>query len=250
MRVLALDTTSPPGSLALWEDGSVVSVRPVQDERPFGECLPGAVLAALADAGWTLSHVDLFVVGRGPGSLTGLRVGIATAQGLAFASGRPLVGVSALEAVACAATCDPDAVAPRLVAAWMDARRGEVFAQLFERGEHDALRSVDGPLVGRPEEVAPRWLSMAGTGEVAVVGSAAVATAACWADAHGRLRARLLDPPPLAGIMASLGAQSVAGGLAGPPHALAPLYVRRPDAEVARDRRSPAAPASPDGPRP
>jgi tRNA threonylcarbamoyladenosine biosynthesis protein TsaB len=236
MRALALDTTSPPGSLALWDRGDVISLRPVQDDRPFGECLPGAVLEALAGAQWSVRQLDLFVVCRGPGSLTGLRVGIATAQGLAFASGRPLVGVSALEALA--ALLPPGGGAPDLVAAWMDARRGEVFAQLFGRGGAAGERpSVDGPRVGPPAEIARRWLALLGEASFCVAGSAARATAAVWSEVVARPPARLLEPPHLAGTVAALGVRAAGRGLAGPPHAVAPLYVRRPDAEVARDRQ-------------
>lgn len=236
MRVLALDTTTPPGSLALWEDGRVLCERPVQDERPFGACLPGSAVAALADFGWTLAQVDLFVVGRGPGSLTGLRVGIATAQGFAFAAGRPLAGVSALEAIA--ETVRPNGVTDTsLVAAWMDARRSEVFAQLFERAPDGSLQTIDGPLVGTPGDIAEKWIGIAGERFLDVVGTAAEATADVWAPPDERVRVRVHDARPLAAAMAQLGAQASAAGLAGPPHALVPLYVRRPDAEIARDRK-------------
>lgn len=236
MRLLALDTTTPPGSLALWEREHVVLQRPVQDDRPFGECLPGVALDALAEAGWSLAHVDVFVVGRGPGSLTGLRVGIATAQGFALASHRPLVGVSALEALAESVNPGPDQAAPHLVAAWMDARRGEVFAELFRCDAHEDLRSLEGPVVGVPVDIVSRWGALASDGGLWVVGNATHDTAEVWRRAAGPA-VHLVDPPPLAGVMAALGARAVARGLAAPPHAVAPLYVRRPDAVLARERR-------------
>jgi tRNA threonylcarbamoyladenosine biosynthesis protein TsaB len=235
MRVLALDTTTPPGSLALWSRGRVVSQRPVQEDRPFAESLPGAALEALAESGWSLSQIDVFVVGRGPGSLTGLRVGIATAQGLAMATQRPLIGVSALEALASSVARGIAPPAPALVAAWMDARRGEVFAELFECGLREDPRSLEGPLVETPAQLAPRWLSRVGAADLVVVGNAAHATAGFWHRDGPAVH--VLDAPPLAGGMAAIGARAVERGRITPPHAVVPLYVRRPDAELARARR-------------
>ena len=250
MRVLALDTTSPPGSLALLDAGRVVHLGPVQDERPFGECLPGVILEALSAAGRTLADVDLFVVGSGPGGLTGLRVGIATAQGLAFAAGRLLAGVSALEATAVAALDEPVAEDSEYVAAWSDARRGEVFAQLFRRsGAHD-LATVEGPLVASPTDLAPRWRALVGDARLCVAGSAAHSTVQAWRAGEPPTGIAWVHPHALAAVMARLGERAAARGVAGPPHALQPLYIRRPDAEVARDRRRAADDAVPGQQRP
>src|SRR6202163_4393674 len=94
MRVLALDTSGRAGSVALVEDGRILLERQGDPTRTHGERLPGE-LAALG-AAW--SSIDVFAVAAGPGSFTGLRIGIATMQGLALVSGRRVVGVSALEA--------------------------------------------------------------------------------------------------------------------------------------------------------
>src|SRR5215470_18371308 len=125
MRVMALDSTSRAGSVALVEDGGVVEERAGDASRTHGERLPGE-LAALGVA-W--SSVDVFAVCAGPGSFTGLRIGIATVQGLALVNRRPVVGVSALEAVAQLAS--RDLAEGDTIAAWIDAQRGEVFAALY-----------------------------------------------------------------------------------------------------------------------
>src|SRR5438132_7365545 len=129
MRVLALDTTTRAGSVALVDhDGAVHETRG-DPARTHAERLPGDLLAVLDACGSRLADVDLFAVASGPGSFTGLRVGIATMQGLALVGGRRMVGVSALVALAHAAA--PDANAGALVAAWIDAHRRDVFSALY-----------------------------------------------------------------------------------------------------------------------
>src|SRR4029077_9156984 len=94
MRVMALDTTGRAGSVALVEDGRIVREQEGDATHTHGERLPGE-LAAL---GVPFSAVDVFAVAIGPGSFTGLRIGLASIQGLALVSRRRVVGVSALEA--------------------------------------------------------------------------------------------------------------------------------------------------------
>ena len=89
MRVLSLDTTGRTGSLALFVDGRPVDVRTGDPDRSHGQRLPGEIQDLLAAHGLAARDVDLFAVAAGPGSFTGLRVGIATIQGLALVTGRP-----------------------------------------------------------------------------------------------------------------------------------------------------------------
>src|SRR2546425_2677813 len=96
MRVLALDTTNRAGSVALVEDDRVVDERAGDASRTHGERLPGE----LAQLGAPWPTIDVFAVASGPGSFTGLRIGIATMQGLALVTGRRVIGVSALDALA------------------------------------------------------------------------------------------------------------------------------------------------------
>jgi len=129
MKALALDTTTRAGSVALVIDDHVIDERSGDGARTHGERLP-AEIVSLADANQlALSDVDLFAVAAGPGSFTGLRIGIATVQGLAVVTRRPVAGISALDALAQIASRDVTAGA--LVAAWMDAHRREVFAALY-----------------------------------------------------------------------------------------------------------------------
>ena len=100
MVILALDTTTTAGSCALWRDGALVEQRPGDAARTHAERLPGDLADLLAAHGLTVNDVDLYAVASGPGSFTGMRVGIATIQGLALVHGRQVVAISALEALA------------------------------------------------------------------------------------------------------------------------------------------------------
>src|SRR2546426_8856911 len=125
MRVLALDTTTREGSVALVEDDRVVDERRGDGSRTHGERLPSELADLAAAHGVAWGDIDLFAVASGPGSFTGLRIGIATIQGLAFVNRRRVVAVAALDALAQAASADR--AAGTIVAAWVGAPRPEVF---------------------------------------------------------------------------------------------------------------------------
>src|ERR1700738_2144926 len=153
MHVLALDTTTRAGSIALVTDARVIIERDGDPARTHAERLPSDILGLLHDAGVKLAEVDVFAVASGPGSFTGLRIGIATIQGLAFATNRPVVTVSALEAPAHAVSADRAPGA--LVAAWIDAHRHEVFAALYRVAAArpftpERLNELEGPTVSGP----------------------------------------------------------------------------------------------------
>src|SRR5688572_22479140 len=103
MLILALDTTTRVSSCAVARDGAVIREEAGDSSRPQAERLPGDLMSLLEHAGIALPDIDVFAVATGPGSFTGLRIGIATMQGLAFAASKPLVGVSGFDALATAA---------------------------------------------------------------------------------------------------------------------------------------------------
>src|SRR6476660_5419551 len=160
MRVLALDTTTRAGSVAVVDGDRVVVDERGDAARSHAERLPGDLLTALEHAGMTLADVDLFAVASGPGSFTGLRIGIATMQGLAFVQQKRIVPVSVLFALAIggAATLDEGAI----VGAWMDAHRREVFSARYRVAAAppfapERLVEVEPPAVGDPAAVWARW---------------------------------------------------------------------------------------------
>jgi tRNA threonylcarbamoyladenosine biosynthesis protein TsaB len=226
MRILSLDTSSSGGSAAVVVDGRVVREQRGDAARTHGERLPGELMRVLADAGAALRDVDGFAVVTGPGSFTGLRVGIATIQGLAFAAGKLVVPVPAFEALAASAAGDG-----RAIATWIDAHRGEVFAQLFAP---DARTALQPPTSRPPRETLEQWRA-SGLPAAFFVGDGADKYRDIIDGAATEGSAVAAAVPLLAGIAGVIASAQQARAVH--PHALVPLYVRRPDAELARDRR-------------
>jgi tRNA threonylcarbamoyladenosine biosynthesis protein TsaB len=238
--ILALDTTTKAGSCALWRDGALVEQRPGDATRTHAERLPGDLADLLAAHGLTVKDVDLYAVASGPGSFTGLRVGIATIQGLALVHGRKVVAVSALEALAQCGAAALDGAA--MAGGWMEAYRGEVFGALYRitaRGTGlVTLQEIAAPAVASPGALATEWARIiendGNGGEAVVIGDAVPSTRDALSTALSS-SVRLLDTVPLAATIAAIAhAHPERATL---PHAIIPLYVRRPDAELARDRR-------------
>jgi tRNA threonylcarbamoyladenosine biosynthesis protein TsaB len=227
MVILALDTTTPAGSCALAADGVVVREEASDPSLPPATRLPLDLMTLLDHCGMKLADIDGFAVATGPGSFTGLRIGIATMQGLAFAAGKPLLGVSALDALARVGQSEAEG---RRIATWVDAWRGEVYAALYE-GE----REIEAPVVAAPDPI----LTALGRAPTFFIGDGA-------RTYHEKIRGALgddarvasLPTPSLAGAVAILGGALVSEGVYPPPHAIRPLYVRRTDAELVRDLRA------------
>jgi tRNA threonylcarbamoyladenosine biosynthesis protein TsaB len=233
--ILALDTSAARGSAAVIRvDGDHTNViESAGDEaRPHGERLPVELMAVLREAGAAIEDVDRLAVAVGPGSFTGLRVGIATIQGLALARALPVTPVSTFEALAWHAHGSPDAIAT-----WVDAHRGEVFATLLAPDR----RTVHAPATAlTPAATLDAWRdALAPFTRVQFLGDGAVR----FRDViRERLGAQAEVDAPVPMLAAAIGWIAAAEPeRAVRPHALVPLYVRRPDVELARDRHQAAS---------
>ena len=240
MRILAFDTATPATAVALSGPGSVV-VTARHDPRP-GE-RPGHATRLLplvskvferARIGW--SDVDRIAVGVGPGTFTGLRIGIATARALAHARDIPLVGVSTLESLALAGSRASlrreDPLPPELDVALgvIDARRGEVFAASWRIDEAEEFENA----LLLPRALAPEALSelVAPLGpRTLAVGNGAIA----FREVLERSSALVPEQDSELHRVTATNHCKLARGLTGEaPEQVTPCYLRLPDAEIAR----------------
>ncbi|MBI2431688.1 MAG: tRNA (adenosine(37)-N6)-threonylcarbamoyltransferase complex dimerization subunit type 1 TsaB [Candidatus Hydrogenedentes bacterium] len=136
MTILAADTSTSINSVAVCRGGQLVAEVVVESRRLHSERLIGVVDWLLAEAGLSLDQIEVLAVSHGPGSFTGLRIGVATWKGLAFGLKRPLVGVPTLDALSRAGVFEN-----AVVCAVLDARMHEVFAAayLFEQGRRTKI---------------------------------------------------------------------------------------------------------------
>ena len=223
MLILGIDTATDQVGCALGDHEGVVAQQHLLAPRRHAETLAPQIEALCAMAHLPLAKVGAIAVDIGPGLFTGLRVGFTTAITLASALDVPMIGLTSLDLLAHAAH-----LSDRLVAATVDARRGEVFTALY-RPVPGGVQQVSPPAVARPEELASEL--QARNEECLLVGDGAVRHRSVFAEVdHARLGGPELAHPSAAVLV----------GLAHPralreefvaPRELAPLYLREPDAQ-------------------
>ena len=222
MVILALDTTHPRGSLALARDGEILEAVPVEAPDGFGHVIFQEIEALLGRYQMKLADIDCYAAASGPGSFTGIRVGLSVVKSLAEAHRKTVVPVSNLLAIAAAAEGGGEYLCPV-----MDARRGEVYAAVYDR----QLRPV-------VPETAATWaalLRLLGEREVTFAATDAElfsGAAAAPLDAGSYRGKRVVVSPLLALPIARLAAARQAEGTALAPEAVEANYVRRADAEL------------------
>jgi tRNA threonylcarbamoyladenosine biosynthesis protein TsaB len=218
--LLALESAVSPG-VALLRDETLAAE--CACTHPAAETLLPAVARVLEEAGVALAVVDAFAISIGPGSFTGLRVGLATLKGLAFGTGRPAVAVPTLAALAFSA---PAGEGPVIAA--LDARRGELYAAAFDA-------PGGRPLDWLPEGVYPAAaLASMLRAPCRVVGEGAALAADALRAALGTGVALHPECVPSAASVARLGRRLLDAGADVDAASLVPRYVRRAEAEVRR----------------
>jgi tRNA threonylcarbamoyladenosine biosynthesis protein TsaB len=219
MKVLALDTSTRAGSLALLDDERLVSTYQLDVSATHSERLLPAIDRSLTDAGWRVGDLELIACAKGPGSFTGLRIGLATAKGVALARELPLVGVNSLEAMALGFSFGATPICPMI-----DARKRQVFAALFAPDGR-------GGLTRRRDDVSAAAATFAAgiEGPCLFVGDGAELF---WAEISAAKPDALLAPAPLCYSRAAgvgwLGRRAFLAGERG----LVAHYVRLSDAEL------------------
>jgi tRNA threonylcarbamoyladenosine biosynthesis protein TsaB len=228
MRALAVDTSTDRTGIVLWEGACIVK-RETEGPARHAEHLVPLVDEALRMAGWKKTELELLACCIGPGSFTGVRVGLATIKGMALALGVPIVGVGSLEAMASAAR----SAGARVTLPLLGAGKGEWYWAAYDAegalvagpghvGARD-LASVLSPLLDRDPTIVGDVVE-APTGH-----EAADEIAALVASRRARVvRSASTDRPDAAEI-ARLAVQKLATSGADDLHALEPVYVRPPD---------------------
>jgi tRNA threonylcarbamoyladenosine biosynthesis protein TsaB len=137
MKILGIDTSTPCGSVGLADDGGVISEYLLNVPVTHSEKLLAAIHFVLEGADCAMEALDGWAISLGPGSFTGLRIGVSTVKGLAFASGKPAVGVPTLDGLAAQVSPTPYLICPIL-----DARKKEVYTAFYRYNQKDLLVRV------------------------------------------------------------------------------------------------------------
>lgn len=217
MRILAVDTSSERGSVCIAQSGEILGEVRLSSSIQHSERLFGSIEFLFRYLPFQLKDIELFVSARGPGSFTGLRVGLAATEGFAAAFRARKAGVSTLEAVAWNAGATDALIAPTI-----DARRGEVYGASYRRVGNELIEQ-HAPVVLKPAA----WLASLPKEPIVFCGDGAISYRE-MIEEHSAWNVRDIDLY-LARAMAEI-AWSHGGG------PMQPLYVRKTDAEIARER--------------
>ena len=225
--ILAIETAAEQGGVALFEGQELLGERRIGEGGPHhtAELLP-AVDALLAETGRELAQVECIALSVGPGSFTGLRIGLATALGLSFGTARLIAPVPTLAALSLGAG-EVEPIVPML-----DARKGQVYAGVYGPGG----RALAEDRVVDPLPWLEELASLHGSGPIALLGSGAQLYRSEIEKVLGA-RGRLLPVEagrPRAAWVAWLGARLAAAGALLPPEQVELCYLRRPEAEEKR----------------
>jgi tRNA threonylcarbamoyladenosine biosynthesis protein TsaB len=215
--ILAVDATHEHGSLALMRGGEMLEEVPLHSPSGFAHVLFGQLSGLLERHGLKVEAIDCFAAASGPGSFTGVRVGLAFVKGLADALGKPAAAVSNLRAMASLGS------AP-LRATVLDARRGEIYGAVYD----DAGRLVSPEVVMKPAA----WIERLPEGELEFISTDPALVGAALAGTRFEGAPVMTAPLAMARAVARIALAALARGEVGDAAALDANYVRRADAEL------------------
>ena len=226
MLILSMDTSTQAGSLAVLRDTRVIGEISTWVDETYSSRMFRHLEFLLRELGLDLEQVDLYAVAAGPGSFTGLRVGLTAVKGWAEVYGKPIAAVSGLEAVAAQAHA-----AELLLAPILDARRGQIYAGCYERREA-LLRRLGDEVVMTPEEFLDHLACLAGERRVAFASPTpeVIGEPVARSQFHGSVIESVSTV--LAPIIGRLGLARAQRGELVDALTLDANYVRRSDAEM------------------
>jgi tRNA threonylcarbamoyladenosine biosynthesis protein TsaB len=239
MLILGIETATPWGGIGLWEDGEDLIEVSIKNPKGGGEYLLSIFDTLIKKVHHELTEIDLIAVGIGPGSYTGIRVGLAAAKGLAEGLGKPLFGVNTLRIIAeNARYWTAEWIAPMI-----DARRHEVYTALYQNTPNGLTESVSSYTV----PVTELANALSALSSVVICGDGGKTYQSTWNQyPHIKISPREWDRP-LAGNLARIASEQWNPELRNDPSHLAPCYLRKVEAEIRREGETDGVCCLPDG---
>jgi tRNA threonylcarbamoyladenosine biosynthesis protein TsaB len=225
--ILSYDTATSNCSIALtrggFDDCQVVASLSLHSGITHSRRLLGSIDWLLRESSLTLDDVSAIAVGLGPGSFTGLRIGMATAKGLCQGSDKPLIGISSLDAIAASVSSE------KMICAVLDARKKEVYGCFYRCSGKDIARPCSEPFVLPPEVLAQQILE-----PVVLAGDGVEVYTAVWTEVLGNKceRATNRQKFPAADVIGFLAAEKYNNNDFLSLNSAVPAYVRASDAEL------------------
>ena len=225
MKILAIDTALNACSVAITDGAETRAFNHEIRSRGHAETLLPLIRSLMSEAKLSFPDLDLVAVTVGPGTFTGLRIGLAAARGISLAAAKPCVGVTTLESLA--ASVDARTAGPQIIVPAIDARRQEVYLQSFKYDEEPHFPNAISPPIASPiteasDHIVNQPLLLLGNGAALLEQSGALKD----------YNFKILDqePNPDARIIAKIAASRASTVKVGTPPA--PLYLRSPDAKL------------------
>jgi tRNA threonylcarbamoyladenosine biosynthesis protein TsaB len=224
MKVLGIDSSTSCASVGLINDVEVISDYLLNFQGTHSERLLGAIDSVLREAHCPIEDVDGWTVSLGPGSFTGLRIGLSTVKGLAFATGKPVAGVSTLDVLA-----SQIAPTPYLICPILDARKKEVYTAFYRYGDAFSLKRLSPYQAMSPENLARKIKE-----QTIFLGNGVKTYGEFLLDSIPSLS--IFPPAPLhvphGSMVAKLGSELLRKGVGLDILTLIPIYVRSSEAEI------------------
>lgn len=232
MRILGIDTSTSCGAVGLIDDERVISEYLLDIPVTHSERLLGAIELVLRDARCAIEDLDGWAISLGPGSFTGLRIGVSTVKGLAFATQKPVAGISTLDVLASQISPTPFLICPIL-----DARKGQVYTAFHRYDERIVLRRLSDYQAVTPEDLTKKVEE-----KTIFIGDGVKTYGDFLRDS---LPSLAIFPPaslnvPHGSVVAKLGLELLRKGEVLDLSAFTPIYVRPSEAEMKWQEKHPA----------
>jgi tRNA threonylcarbamoyladenosine biosynthesis protein TsaB len=224
MKILGIDTSTSCGSIGLIDDDSVIAEYLLNIPITHSERLLSSINHVLKQAGFSIEDIEGWAISLGPGSFTGLRIGVSAIKGLAFATQRPVAGIPTLDALASNISPTPHLICPIL-----DARKGELYTAFYRYGEGSVLRQFSPYQALSPEDLVKRI-----EGETIFLGSGVKTYGDYLRNALSTLAIFVPGPLNLAygSVIAGLGLEKIRKNEVLNLPTFTPIYVRASEAEI------------------